>query len=400
MSYLDLKSGSKAGDFVKTLVNPHTGETGFADGFHVHKSWAKQCLTFDQVMESFTKSEESREDRLVALKDITPVVGAGGKFTFEVGSEQYVPTDWALTQFSSRLNLPSSTVIRELVNHPEADWEDADVAVRIAKNAIRRADGDKQYRLRTYKDGTLRAWVSDRYAPVDNRWYMEVVNETLPGSLYSHWRGTDDTIFGNVLLPDTIVDYGQDDDSDYGGMVSVSNCEIGQRRLGNRPSVFRSICMNGCIWDRVDGTEINRRHIGKIDLIDLRKRIVDNIENQLKLVPLSVRKFLSTRDLKVEGSMKSLLAAVCIKNRLERSHSQEILNQFVSYEKDSRDLFGVINAITRAGQTFDNQTWVSMDELGGKLVDMSESSWSSLNKYASGLTVKEVDETFSAATAG
>ena len=399
MDTLKIGAGNQ-GAFVKTLVNGETGETGFQDGFHVHKSWFRTCKTFDQVMESITKSEEDRQDRLVELKDIHPVVGNGGKFAFEIGSEQYIPTDWALAQFSGRLNLPSSSVIRELVNRKDADWEDSDVAVRIAKNSMRRGDQDKKYRLRTYKDGTLRAFVTDKYTPIENRWYMETLNDILPGSVYSHWRGNDDTIYGNVLLPDSIMDYGQDDDSDYGGMLSIGNCEIGRRRISQRPSVFRSICMNGCIWDKVQGEMINQRHMGKIDLVELKKRITDNVEKQLKLVPLAVRKFLSVRDLKVEGSMKATLAAICIKNRFERRESQEILQQFVTHEKEHRNLFGIINAITRAGQVFDEESWVKFDEIGGKMVSYSSDEWGSLSKYANTLPVKEVEEVFSAAAVG
>ena len=163
MTTLKIADTDTTGNFVRE-------QQGFSDGFHVSKEWFKKCFTYGQVMESIAKSEDDREDKIVELKDIHPIVGNGGKFAFEIGSEQYVPTDWALTQFSGRLNLPSSTVIRELVNQPDADWEDADVAVRIAKNAIRRADKDKKFRLRTYKGGTLRAFVTEKYAPINNRW--------------------------------------------------------------------------------------------------------------------------------------------------------------------------------------------------------------------------------------
>ena len=399
MNTIKIGAGNQ-GAFVKTLVNGETGETGFQNGFHVHKSWYAKCLTFDQVMEKATRSKDEREDKIVALKDIHPVVGNGGKFMFEVGSEQYTLTDWALSQFSSRLNLPSSTVIRELINRPDSDWEDSDVGVRIAKNAIRRMDGEKKYRLRTYKDGTLRAFVTDKYTPIDNIWYLENLNEILPGSIYSHWRSTDDTVYGNILMPDSILDYGQDDDSDYGGMLSIGNCEVGRRRISQRPSVFRSICMNGTIWGQTKGEMINQRHMGKIDLVELKKRITDNVEKQLKLVPIAVRKFLSVRDLKVEGSMKATLAAICIKNRFERRESQEILQQFVTHEKEHRNLFGIINAITRAGQVFDEESWVKFDEIGGKMVGYTPDEWGSLSKYANTLPVKEVDEVFSAAAVG
>ena len=391
METLKIASDKNAGAFVRT-------SQGFADGFHVSKSWANKCLTFDQIMEKTTKSKDDREDKIVALKDIYPIVGDGGKFMFEVDGNQYLPTDWALSQFSSRLNLPSSTVIRELVNRDDADWQDSDTAVRIAKNAMRRVDQDKKYRMRTYKDGTLRAFLTDRYSPIENAWYLETMNEHLPGSMYSHWRGDDDTIYGNLLLPDSIIDYGQSDDSDYGGMLSVGNCEIGKRRISQKPSLFRSICMNGNIWGKTEGEMIDRRHIGKIDLVDLKKRIVDNIEKQLPLIPIGVRKFLSLQTLKVEGSMKQILGAVCLRSKLDKTESREVLTQFATFEKDDRNLFGIVNSITRAGQNLSNETWVKFDELGGQLTSYTESDWDRLNAYSKTITSEQIDEVF--ATAG
>ena len=81
----------------------------------------------------------------------------------------------------------------------------------LANNALRRLDPEKKYRLRTYTDGTCRAFVTDRYAPIDNRWYLEQLKQNLPEGRLSHWRGDEDTIYGNILL-DTIIDYGQSDD--------------------------------------------------------------------------------------------------------------------------------------------------------------------------------------------
>ena len=399
MNTLKMTADPKTGAFVKTLVNPTTGETGLQEGFHVHKSWFKKCLTFDQVMESLERSAEDREDLMVPLGDIVPMANDLGKFVFSVHGKEYVPTEWALSQFSTRLNLPSSSVMRELINDPDSDWQDADLAARIAMNSIRKADQDKIFRLRTYTDGSMRAFLTDKYAPVDNRWYMETVNEILPGSVYSHWRGDDDTIYGNVLLPDTIMDYDQEDDSDYGGMLSLSNCEIGRRKISQRPSLFRSICMNGCIWGEVKGEMIDRRHIGKIDLIELRSRITDNIEKQLPLIPVGVRKFLDLQNFKVTGSIKRALAGLCLTSKLDRTASREVLNQFVSYEKDERSLFGLVNAVTRAGQQLSNDSWVKLDKLAGDIVDWTQPKWDSFQSYSDSLTDKEVEEAFSAAAA-
>jgi hypothetical protein len=155
--------------------------------------------------------------------------------------------------------------------------------------------------------------------------------------------------------------------------------------------------MNGCIWGQTEGKSIDRRHIGTIDLVDLKKRIVDNVEKQLPLIPLGVRKFLDLRSLEVVGSMKATLAAICTKHRLEKSQSTEVLMQFSQHEKDHRNLFGIVNAITRAGQTMDNESWVKLDELGGELVDYTADRWESIGKFASSMSVKDIDEIFAVA---
>jgi hypothetical protein len=156
--------------------------------------------------------------------------------------------------------------------------------------------------------------------------------------------------------------------------------------------------MNGNIWGKTEGEMIDRRHIGKIDLVDLKKRIVDNIEKQLPLIPIGVRKFLSLQSFKVEGSMKQILGAVCLRNKLDKTESREVLTQFATFEKDDRNLFGIVNSITRAGQNLSNEGWVKFDELGGQLTSYTESDWDRLNAYSKTITSEQIDEVF--ATAG
>jgi hypothetical protein len=103
-------------------------------------------------------------------------------------------------------------------------------------------DQDKQRLIRTWSDGTLRAFLSQKYTIVNNAWFLDVLSKAIPGGVVSHWKGDADSIFGNVLIPDTIR---AEADSDFGGMLSVGNSEIGTRRISSLPSVFRAICMNG-----------------------------------------------------------------------------------------------------------------------------------------------------------
>jgi len=390
------------GSFVKTLQG-QTGE-GFAKNTHVHKDWYAKTQSFEEGMEVLEKGVAEREDLMVPRSQITPTVNLSGEFVMQLADgREFKPTQHAVNQFGVA-TFTSTFFLNSLMENPTKqngqerftrDEQDADTLVAVCENALRRVAADKQFRLRTYQDGTLRAFLTEKYAPIDNRWYLEQLKNILPGGRLSHWRGDTDTIFGNILLPDTIIDYGQDDDTDYGGMLSIGNCEIGTRRISQVPSIFRSICMNGCIWGQAKGKAISKVHRGTIDIDGLAAQIRHNIEAQLPLLPDGIERFLGIKVHTADDvAMKNLVAAICTDRKLHKKESTEVLTQWVQHEKQDRNLFGIVNAITRAGQTMDNTSWVKFDELGGSLLDMTENRWDALKQRADTYTEKEIESVF------
>ena len=394
MSYekLQIMSDVSQGDFVRTLQGA-TG-TGFQKGTHVHKDWWAKTQTYEQVMQTAHVAVENREDILIESKGIS-CVSENDDFFFKLNDgRKFRPTDHAIEQFSVRASVTSSSFLREMRNIEGFDSHDANTMAIVGNNALRRIDGDKKFRLRTYKDGTCRAFVTDKYAPIDNRWYLEVLSEFIPGGRFSHWRGDEDTIYGNILIPDTIMDYGADD-SDYGGMISVGNCEIGTRRISQTPSLFRAICMNGCIWGQTSGEKIRRVHRGNINLDNLKLEIAQNIQQQVPLLAPGIKKFLETRSLELgKASPKGVIASVSSDNKLSKREATEFLEQYITLEAEHRNLFGVINGLTRAGQKFDNKTWVRFDEVAGNLMDMSADRWATILRRADTMTEKDYENIF------
>lgn len=389
---LTIDSDPNAGSFVRTLVGA-TG-TGFAEGTHVHKDWWSKTKTYEQVMQDAHVAVENREDILTERKNITCVGNDKGFFLKLNDGREFRPTDHAIEQFSVRVGVTSSSFLREMRNIEGFDVADADTMAYVGNNALRRIDADKTFRLRTYTDGTCRAFVTEQYAPVDNRWYLETLAEFIPGGRFSHWRGDEDTIYGNVLIPDTIMDYGADD-SDYGGMISVGNCEIGTRRISQTPSLFRSICMNGCIWGQTAGEKIRRVHRGNIDLDRLKLEIAQNIQQQVPLLAPGIKQFLATRAMETgKASVKGIVAAVASDYKLTKREATEFLDQYVTLESGERNLFGIINGLTRAGQVFDNKTWVKFDEIAGSLMDTSADRWATILRRADTFTDKDYEKVF------
>jgi hypothetical protein len=389
---LTIESGSDVGSFVRTLQG--NSGTGFAEGTHVHKDWWSKTKTFEQVKQDTQTAIDNREDVLTEIKNIF-CTNEGDEFYFKLADgRKFRPTDHALEQFSTRVGVTSSSFLREMRNIEGFDGNDSNTMAIVGNNAMRRIDPDKKFRLRTYTDGTCRAFVTEQYAPIDNRWYLDVLGEFIPGGRFSHWRGDEDTIYGNVLIPDTIMDYGADD-SDYGGMISVGNCEIGTRRITQTPSLFRAICMNGCIWGQTKGEKIRRVHRGNIDLAALKLEIAMNIQHQIPLLAPSIKKFLETRSLELgKTSAKSVIASVSSDYKLSKKEATEFLEQFITYESEQGTLFGIINGLTRAGQKFSNKEWVRFDEIAGGLAQMDSSDWSSVLRRADTFTQKDYEKVF------
>lgn len=392
---LKMTADKSAGAFVETLKGK-TG-TGFAEGTRVHKDWWAKTISFDDAMEAAQKAAREREDIMTDWGTLIAEVRGEeeeAEFVLRVGDRVFAPTDHALQQLSIKAGVKSASILREMRNDPEFDDLDASVMVELTNNAIRKQPMDKEIRLRTYTDGTVRAIVSSRYAPVDNRWYLEVLKEFLPDGRLSHWRGNEDTIYGNIILPNSIMDYSGSDDSDYGGMLSVGNCEIGTRTVSQRPSLFRSICMNGCIWGQVKGKSIKRRHVGDIDLDSLKKEIAENVVLQLPLIETGVHKFLKLREFAVPktAKMQAVIAVACMEAGISKKEIKEVHQQWAKHEAEHVNLFGVVNAITRAGQLLPNEDWVKFDEIAGGLVELSTDKWGSYTKKASTFTVKDFEK--------
>ena len=390
--YTPITGVGNSGDFVL-----NSQEIAKDQGFnHVSKLWYDKTKSFEDGLEQLEDSRGMREDLLVKLRDINFSVSQQGKFVVGYGDREFVPTDHAMTQLvmkavgrgtSYASHLRGGKVDKYGESVYKSDAGDAEALSVMVNNGVRRLDDSKKYRLRTYTDGTLRAFLTEKYAEIDNRWYLELLSNIIPNGRLSHWRGDADTVYGNILIPDTIR---EESDSDYGGMISVGNCEIGKRRISQIPSLFRAICMNGCIWDQAQGMGIKKVHLGKIDLEELATKIRINIEAQIPLLPDGIERFLGIRSMECgEAKVKQVVAAISVNNKFNSNEATEILTQWVQHERDDRNLFGIVNAVTRAGQEFDNEKWVKFDEIGGRLATMGDKQWDKL--VTSAATIDEDD---------
>lgn len=401
-----LKGETRTGDIVHQTQDM-AGDKGFRN---VSRAWFDKTITIDEGIDKIEDAKREREDIVCPIRDIGIGVNDDGKVVIEhKDGREFVPTDHAMKQLANWCDKVSHGIVKRLTNPArnhkgeivfERDVSDAETLAMVFRNGKRRVDPEKEFRLRTYNDGTLRAMLTTVYAPVDNTWFMGVLKDFMPDARLSHWKGDADTLFGNLLIPDTIR---KETDSEYGGMLSLSNCEIGKRRIDAIPSIFRAICMNGCIWDQVKGNGISKVHKGDIDLQELQKDIVETLNSQIPLMDSVIDSFLETRNLKIEKSdnVAAILATVAkdngMTNGTRKSQLVKVSEEFINHESDHRNLFGIVNAITRAGQQFDRETWYEFDKVGGKLASMNENQWEKLRTRANSMDTKVLDKMFGVA---
>lgn len=378
-----------------------------AEGFnHVSRFWYPKTLSYEAGLAQIEAGRAQTEDIVCTVANMVPTVDNKGNFALRSADGRFFrPTAHAMEQMGGWART-GTWYVRDMLENPKdikgndlyaRDRGDAETLARVLANGFRRIEADKKFLFRTRKDGTLRAMLTDRYAIVDNRWLVELMSKIIPGGRLSHWRGDSDTLYGNILIPDTIR---EDSDSDYGGMLSLSNSEIGERRIGTCPSIFRAICMNGCIWGQTKGQKTGKVHRGKINLNDLANAIRTNLQAQIPLLPQGINKLLSTRMLGWDGAeAKVVIAGVAGDFKLSKKQATAVLQAWGVEAKQTPDLakslFGITNAVTRAGQTLDNSSWVDFDEAGGKLLAYSKEDFSKLLTRAKSLSVEEVEEMYS-----
>jgi hypothetical protein len=403
-----LEGKGRSGDMVHASMEM-SKDVGFKC---VSRIWYNQTQAIGDGIDQILDSARSRDDILCPIKHMRLGLNGDNKVVLEyLDGREFLPTEHALQQMAKWHGVPQgflNTYLSSVYEQNgevryERDEQDAGILLSVFKNGIRdgRVDPEKQFRYRTYSDGTLRAMLSERYAIIDNVWYLETLQKLFKEiggdePRLSHWKGDADTIFGNILLPDTCR---EEKDSDYGGMLSVSNCEIGTRRLSQMPSVFRAICMNGCIWDQESGNQINKVHRGKIDLNDLRERIVNNLNDQIPLLSDGVTRFLAMREKVVDKStpISNIFAVIAKENSMSvggEGQAVQMVTQFRDHESDNYNLFGIVNSITRTGQQYENKEWVRFDSIAGLLMNYGDKQWEGLQNRAKYLDVKDYNKVY------
>lgn len=294
-------------------------------------------------------------------------------------------TEHTHRQIAQRLKIPAKYYDRLRADHPSI--LDMNVNSLFCEESERRM-------IRTL-DGSARAFLSDRYRPLDNYDLAQAVLPVLgdvPDIKIESCELTEKRMYIKALFPRIETEVKKGDVVQSG--VVISNSEIGAGALTVEPLVFRLECTNGMISK--DYSQ-RKAHLGRAadegerafefyrdetlqaDDKALWLKIQDTVrasvnETNFQKIVEAMRR--STHML-IEADPIKVVERVQSHYRLDDSESGNVLRHLISGSDLSA--YGVLNAITRTAQDVsDYDRATELERVGGQIIELKPNEWQQL----------------------
>lgn len=298
--------------------------------------------------------------------------------------ESFPIQDHAHSQIGSRLNIPKKYYDRMRDAAPDL----------LAENVNHWFHKTQEKRLVRTLDGSVRAFLSDRYRPLDNDMVAQFVLPILsamPIEL-SSCEVTHRRMYIKVTLPSLRRDVGIGDIVQAG--VIISNSETGLGTVSVLPQLNRLVCMNGMTMNEFG---MKKYHLGKsLGASGDEDKITewfqpDTIQADNQAFVLKLRdavkgcltddifakitdRFIESKNEKITGSIDKVIEVVNERVGLSDVEGQNVLKHLI--EGGDLSMWGVANAVTaEANQATDYDRATELESAGGKLIELPKDQW-------------------------
>lgn len=261
------------------------------------------------------------------------------------------------------------------------------------------AQPTKSRRMVRSLDGQVRAFLSDRYARIENTEIARVALPILadvPDMQVVSCEVTETRMYIKAVFPRIQGEVKVGDLVQSG--VCISNSEVGAGAVSVQPFMYRLRCLNGMISadDRFRAFHLGAQaKAGEsvYELLSDEARAADDKAILLKVRDVVqataseeyfARRVLRLReaaDEKIEGQVIKAVEVLAQQARLTEVESGDILRHLIEGGDLSR--WGLANAVTRAAhepKSYDRAT--ELETLGGQIIDLAPSAWREIAKAA------------------
>lgn len=311
---------------------------------------------------------------------LRPVIHVEGNGAYGIGTVAH-------DQLAERLGIPRKYYDRMAAEAPAL----------LAANVNTWFKREPERRFVRTLDGNVRAFLSDRYRPLD---YDLVAKATLPilaqqpDLKIMSTQITDRRLYLQAVTPRLTADVKVGDTVQAG--IVISNSEVGLGAVNIETLIFRLRCLNGMIT----AAGIKRHHVGKkigtgedvtegfyrAETIEAANRafilqIQDTVNNHFSEAGFfaEVERLRAAADRRIEAP-KINDAVVELANRftLTKGEMEKVLGNFI--EGADLSQWGLANAVTAlAHKATDYDRSVEFERIGGKVIDLTPAEFKFLN---------------------
>ena len=299
------------------------------------------------------------------------------------GGERFPVTPHAHGQIAARLAIPKPYYDRMRQDAP--GLFDRNVNHWLRENP-------KKQMVRTL-DGNARAYLSDRYRPIDNHQIMEACLPVLyevPDLQPVSMEVTENRLYFKAVFPKMEGEAKVGDPVQAG--IQISNSEIGAGTMSVSPLLYRLVCLNGMV--RADFGQ-QRRHVGKhtgnggegaqIFYQDETRRQDDKA---LMMKLRDVVRGVATRETfqamlqgiqdaagqQITGEIQRTVELTAKRYALSDTEQDSALKALINGADLTR--WGLANAITRISQDSESYDRASeLERVGGDIIELDRKDW-------------------------
>lgn len=358
------------------------------------KNSTTKGMNLEQMAAELTRQKEVKRDFVADTKDLTvePSDSSPTKLALRVGSIDTFPVrKHAVRQIGTQLKIPAAFVDRLATDHPDM----------LAWNVNKLFEREPADRMIRTLDGECRAYLSDKYRPLDN---FDFANAVLPKLIefkadVTSCDITETRLYIKGVIPgiEKIIskpgtfhgDGGHNPIHRFKPGICLSNSEVGAGSLAVEPGVHEVDCSNLLV---MGSNAMRKYHVGK--KLSKQDELFELFTNATKQA--SDRAFwMQVADLVqagLDGSMFEKMVAECeakmtgteiekpsvaIKElpNLTESEQEGILASLIKGGDLSQ--FGMQWAITHYAQNDDvsYERQVELERMGGNIIELPKSQW-------------------------
>lgn len=347
-------------------------------------------MTLTEMARELDRQANAKRDFIAPTKELEMVDGENGtqsinpspRLNLRVnGHGLFGVTETAHEQIAGRLAIPKPYYDRMRSVAPEL----------LRSNVNHWLHTQPEKRMVRTLDGNARAFLSERYRPLDNFDLAETVLPTLTanGCRIESAALTDRRLYIKAVTERITLEVKKGDVVQAG--IVISNSEIGAGSVKVEPMVFRLVCLNGMI---ANDAAMRKYHVGRSgDAGDLAEeffkdstrkaddrafwmKVRDVVEGAFKkdIFERIVQRMQMATEIEIPGDPVKVVEYVAKKYALNDSEETGVLRHLIK----GGDLtqWGLVNAITRQSQDveqYDRAT--DLERLGGTVLELPKTDW-------------------------